>query len=169
MSQQNEHPERMKTVDDEILDYSSKFIDKAKGEGPPRRLRSDRPLDRERGLEAARDLLLRRGAAGGRSNRGLQVPVHRPARRLAGGNGEGRLADAHQPASRSARADRHRRIDGLLRLVQVRVLAFRLRAAGGGEGGTDLHRLSAVAEGRLVQHGRVKEQVQRAMQAHHGQ
>jgi arylsulfatase A-like enzyme len=29
------YPERMKTVDDEILDYSLKFIDKAKGEGKP--------------------------------------------------------------------------------------------------------------------------------------
>ncbi len=55
------------------------------------------------------------------------------------------------------RADGHVRRQGrvarLLQLVCLRVLALRVRAAGGGEGGPKLHRVSADAEGRKLQHG----------------
>ena len=65
----------------------------------------------------------------------LQVPLHRPARRLARRHGQGRLADPRQPPSRPVRAHRHAergdRLARLLQLVRLPVLALRLRAAGG--------------------------------------
>ena len=65
----------------------------------------------------------------------------------------------HQPAPRSVRA--HRLAPGwhqggraaVFRLVQVRVLALRLRATGRGQGAADLHRLSAHAARRELQPG----------------
>ena len=96
-------------------------------------------------------------ALGGAARR-LQVPLHRPAGRLARRHGQGGLADHRQPAARSVRAHRHagRRRLGLaclLQLVRHRVLALRAGAAGGRQGRAELHRLPADAEGRELQHG----------------
>ena len=50
-------------------------------------------------------------------------------------------------------ADRHHGIDRVRELVHVRILALRVRAAGGGEVRQNLHRIPANAEGRELQHG----------------
>ena len=65
------------------------------------------PDHRQGPVDAPRDLLLHRRHARRRAHRRLQVPLHRPAERLARRHGQGRLADPGQPAPRSVRADRH--------------------------------------------------------------
>ena len=64
------------------------------------------------------------GDALGRPRRRLQVPLHRPAERLARRDGQGRLADPRQPPPRPVRADgdvqrQGQRIDRVLQLVCV--------------------------------------------------
>jgi len=103
--------------------------------------------------KAERDLLLRRNDAWSRSHWRLQVPLHRPAPRVARQHGQGRLADPDQCPPRSFRANGDDRLDAVCRLVHVRVLAFRLRAAGSGQIRAEFHRLPADAGGRLLQHG----------------
>ena len=93
------------------------------------------------------------GTLGAVRDRRLQVPLHRPAERLARRHGQGRHADPREPAPRSVRAHGDDRIPRELRLVQVRVLAIRLRPAGGGEARPDRHRVPADAEGRELQPG----------------
>ena len=80
-----------------------------------------------------------------------KYPLHRPARRLAGRKDPPGRALHHQPAPRSVRAhglakqrDERRRA-AILRLVQVPILALRVRPAGGGQGTPDLPRLPADA------------------------
>ena len=77
--------------------------------------------------------------------------------RLAWQDGQGRLADAGQSAGRSVRADRpshcQREIARVLQRVCPRVLAVRLRQAGGCQVRSDLHRLPTHAEGLVVQLG----------------
>ena len=118
-----------------------------------RRLRSNEPDHRQGTVEPARDLLLRRRHAGRSPRQRLQIPLHRPAGRLAWRNRQGRLADHRQPAPGSVRAHRLERIVGILQLVRRPVLAVRPRARSRRESGADVHRLPADAEGRVVQHG----------------
>ena len=68
-----------------------------------------------------------------------KYPLHRPARRLAGRKDPSGRALHHQPAPRSVRAHGlaeqrdERRGAAVLRLVQVPVLALRVRPGAGGE------------------------------------
>ena len=57
------------------------------------------------------------------------------------------------PYERTGMPDGKRRFTRLLQLVRLRVLALRLRATGGRQGGPKLHRVPAHAEGRQLQHG----------------
>ena len=94
----------------------------------------------------------RRGA-----HRRLQVSLHRPARRLARRQGPSPTCPILtnlrlDPFERTGLAGNGTRwIAGVLRLVQVRVLALRVRPAGSGEAGHDGHRVPADAEGRELQ------------------
>ena len=97
-----------------------------------------------------------------------QVPLHRPARRLARRHREGRLADPGQSAPRSVRAHRHVQrqgqwLDRLLQLVRLRVLAFRVRPAGSGQGGADPHRVPADAGGASFNMSAVKAEIDKAI------
>ena len=92
-----------------------------------------------------RDLLLRGIDARRGADQRLQVPLHRSAPGLARRHRQDGLADPHQPASRPARAHRHRRIAEFRQLVHLRVLALRLRQGRGGKVRPDLHRLPADA------------------------
>ena len=74
-------------------------------------------------------------------------------RRLARLLGQGRLADPHQYPAGPVRAHRGDRIDGLLQLVRLRVLALRIRAARGRQVRPDLHRIPADAERCELQSG----------------
>ena len=57
------------------------------------------------------------------------------------------------PFERTGHAGRQGRLARLLQLVRLRVLAVRLRPAGGRQGRADLHRVPADAEGCQLQHG----------------
>ncbi len=87
-------------------------------QGPPRRLRPDRPDHRQGAVEAARGPVLRRGDARRGAHRRLQVSVHRPAERLARRDGQARLADPGQPPPRPVRAHRPVRVAQLLQLLR---------------------------------------------------
>ena len=86
-----------------------------------------------------------------------KYPLHRPARRLAGRKDPPGRALHHQPAPGSVRAHGlaqqrdERRSAAILRLVQVPILALRVRPAANGQGNPDLPRLSADAAGRELQ------------------
>ncbi len=84
-----------------------------------------------------------------------ELPLHRSARRLAGWNGQGRLADPNQPPARSVRAhwyaERCGGILGLLQLVRVPVLAFPVCPERGCEDRPDRHRVPADAKGGELQ------------------
>ncbi len=88
------------------------------------------------------------GTLGAREDRRLQVPLHRPAGRVAGRHGQGRLADPGESSSRPLRAYGNGRFVELLLLVRLRVLALRLCPARGRETGPDGDRVPADAEGR---------------------
>ena len=92
------------------------------------------PAHRQGPVGAARDILLCGKHAGRGADRRLQVPLHRPAQRLAGRHDQARLAHSRQPAPRSVRAhrsaQRRERLARVLQLVRVRVLALRVRVAG---------------------------------------
>ncbi len=66
-------------------------------------------------------------------------------------HGEAGLAVPGQHPARSVRAHEHRSIHGSCRLVEVRVLAVRVRAGGRREVRRELHRLPAAAEARELQ------------------
>ena len=124
-------------------------------QGAPGRLQPDGPDHRQGPVGTPRDLLLHRRHALRSADRRLQVPVHRPAARLAWRNGQGRLADPDQPALRSLRADglatRCKWITRVLQLVCFRVLALPIRAAGSGEARSDRNRVPADAAGSELQ------------------
>ena len=73
-------------------------------QGASRRLQPDGPPHGQRPVESPRDLLLRRERARRGPHRRLQVPLHRPAQRLAGREDPRRRAIPDQPAPRSVRA-----------------------------------------------------------------
>ena len=124
---------------------------------PSGRLQPAGRSHRQGPIGPARDLLPRREHGRRGAHRRLQVPLHRPAERLAGREDPSGRALHHQPAARSVRADglaeqRHQgRRPAVLRLVQVPVLALRLRPAGHGQGTPDLPRLPADAARRELQ------------------
>ena len=103
-------------------------------QGPSRRLQPARPDHRQGPVEAARGLLLRRGHARRGAHRRLQVPLHRSARTA----GWAARSSPTWPILVNLRLDPFERTGltgslNYLQLVRLRVLAVRLRAAGGGE------------------------------------
>ena len=91
------------------------------------------------------------------AHRRLQVPLHRAARRMAGRKDPARRALPDQPAPRSFRAHGvasrpdEERVARILPVVQVRILALRVRPGPGGEAGADRDRIPADAEGCELQ------------------
>ena len=138
-------------------------------QGLSRRLQPDGPPHRPGAVEAQGDLLLRREHAGRGAHQRLQVPLHRSAERLAGGHGQARLAGPGQPASGPPRAHGAVRIAGLLQLVRVRVLALRLRPAGGGQVRADLPRVPPLQKGASFNLQQLKEELEKKMQSRPGQ
>ena len=121
-------------------------------------------------IEAQRDLLLRRSDAGRGPHRRLQVSLHRSAERLAGRHGQGRLADPDATCAwirSSARAwpDRSRYIDWF-KYQFWRFVFVQQEVAKFAETFIDFPPLQKPASFNLEA---VKEQVKRAMLAHHGQ
>ncbi len=109
-------------------------------QGPPRRVQPDGPHYGQGPVKAERDLLLHREYAWRRAYRRLQVPVHRSAGRLVGRHGQGGLADPHEPETRPLGAYGHHGIDWSTQTGTLyRILALRVRAAGGGEVRENLH------------------------------
>ena len=121
--------------------------------------------------QAQRDLLLRRGARSARCASATTSTASSTSR-AAGSAARSRSTGR---SSRNLRLDPFERtgLTGSLEyveLVQVRVLALRLRPAGGGEVRPDLHRVPADAEaGARSTSKRSRSRSVRAMQAHHGQ
>ena len=110
------------------------------------------------------------GTLSARAHRRLQVPLHRSAERLARRHGQGRLADPDQPPPRSLRAhghaERRQRLARLLQLVRLRVLALRLRAAGGGASSPrPLIEFPPMQKGASFNLEAVKEQIEKAIAA----
>ena len=124
---------------------------------PSRRLRPDGRHHRQGTVGAARDFLSRRKHGRSGSHRRLQVPLHRPAQWLAGREDPAGCALHHQPAPGPVRAHgmaeqwHQGRFAAIFRLVQVPVLALRLRSATDGQGTPDLRRFPADAARRELQ------------------
>ena len=105
-------------------------------QGPSRRLQPDGPDHRQGPVEAPRDLLLHREHARRGADRRLQVPLHRSAERLARrarsrSTGRSWSTSGSIRSSAPACPTARTRVARLLQLVRLRVLALRVRAAGG--------------------------------------